>query len=387
MSALCSALRKTCDAGLLTTSELFSLLSAVALAAAQLQHSTRLELDRTVTQLLSAESRRREHDTVATCILAKRGPLQLVLAAMEACGEEKHVLENGAACVANLAASSGECKAAIVGQGGVRVLLGCVRDATSAVCAQGCRALGNLCFGWGAQVEAAKASVLAEGGCDLVVGAIKKHRDSASVLRWGAHAIRNLSVQNPRIQQALLVADGLPALLDGQRCHSEGERVVETVFAALALLGKRDAACCSHHLQQQLPKDGFCLYAHVMTRHLRVPLVQHYACLAIAYACAAHAANAGLAVEAKLLDSVEEALLAHPTELEIQRWGCAALCAMLSGARQGDCAVAEGRLRRLADVVQTSANLHAAANGKTRTAVTTCLRQVMSLLNDQARPP
>jgi hypothetical protein len=195
-------------------------------------------------------------------------------------------------------------------------------------------------------------------------------------------------VQNPRIQLALLASDGVPVLLEGLRCHSQGERVVETVYAALALLGKRDAHCCRSHHSQLLPLEGFCVYAHVMARHLRVPLVQQYACLAIAYACAEDAVNADLAVEAGLLDSVEAALLTHPAEFEVQRWGCTALCAMLTGCARKDAnAVAEGRLRRLADVVQIGVNLHAAANAKTRTAVTTCLRQLHLLLNEQARSP
>ena len=113
---------------------------------------------------------------------------------------EPHVLADGAAAVANLSASSGNCKAALLDAGVTEALVAAVVASTRMeephACAQLCRALGNLCYGWGPEVEAAKEIIERCQGPRAVVEAMKRFDKRPDVVRWGAHACRNLSVRS-----------------------------------------------------------------------------------------------------------------------------------------------------------------------------------------------
>jgi len=63
-----------------------------------------------------------------------------------------HVAADSSSAVANLSASSGECKLALVEAGVCEALMGVVEGGTPHAVAQACRALGNLTYGWGPEV-------------------------------------------------------------------------------------------------------------------------------------------------------------------------------------------------------------------------------------------
>ena len=157
-------------------------------------------------------------------------------------------------------------------------------------------------------------------------------------------------------------------------------RLVETVFAALAMLGQQgpDSASNGMRAQQQLPAEwGFCLHYSAMSQHLEDSPVQQYACLAIALSCKGHQKNAQHAIAAGLIDSVENALVAHPEQCDVQRWGCTALCEMITHGAQHETAGITGlallRVAQLARVIEGSIQRHTKANSKTRKALTRCI--------------
>eukprot|EP01052_Picozoa_sp_SAG31_P018125 SAG31_NODE_1270_length_9065_cov_7.007473_10_plen_344_part_00 len=196
--------------------------------------------------MLRAESRRREKDANRVAEFVHSGAVELATGAMlqfgcdscdvsdavfgaqcaklqwnsEFAGRAKFAAA-GAATIAHVAASGGDGKAVILANGTVPVAIQCLRHlhaispnvmrqrSLSPAClvelfVQSCRLIGNLCYGWGETVEAAKREFLIGDGQRLLAELLRElganQAAAVQVLRWGSHALRNLVVRNPQLQ-------------------------------------------------------------------------------------------------------------------------------------------------------------------------------------------
>ena len=108
------------------------------------------------------------------------------------------------------------------------------------LCIQSCRALGNLTFGW--DVDAVKDAVGASGAAAVVAATARaltvEEAAGASLFRWQAHALRNLSVRSAAMQAAIAEAGGVAVLCGGLRKHAVSARAQEAGCKALAFVVK-----------------------------------------------------------------------------------------------------------------------------------------------------
>ena len=247
---------------------------AAATAACESDPCGRWEHALYITSLLRAESRMLERGATASngpraagaMELATSGGLLLALRAMMQrssstdyrngnCHSTPRTVETrsrlaaaGAATLAHLAAACGENKRAVLEAGGVVVLVSCLlvasatlttvdcsgvsgdgdgtaADAATELSVQCCRLLGNLTYGWGQTVHDVKAAVKAADGPSALVQLLAatttgSHGSTAKrelgrqrqILRWAAHALRNLGVDSKPMQHSCGVAGAIEAL-------------------------------------------------------------------------------------------------------------------------------------------------------------------------------
>ena len=178
-----------------------------------------------------------------------------------------HVRAAAAAALADLCAGAGENKARVIAHpGAISRLLGTAGEGGAAAL-QACRALGNVCYGWGHEVDAAKAAVGAQGAARLVrvvevSVALMRGREerwgqtgreaapalAAGVFRWASHAVRNLAVRSRAMQDAVGAAGGVAALCGGlcDVAVAEGSpRAFESGCKALALVCRGHETNCA----------------------------------------------------------------------------------------------------------------------------------------------
>lgn len=209
--------------------------------------------------------------------------------------------------------------------GGAHALTLAVSASTTAqdahACAQLCRALGNLCYGWGPEVDDAKETIASSEGPRLVVEALQTFGERPDVVRWGAHACRNLSVRSEVMQKALVKGGALVALVRGLVRHGPSHpKLAVFCFAALAFVA-------SGHSPQKLPVSAMSSYVALMEASREDREVQQYGSLAISYAttgengeenCWALAAAGGLR-------AIANALEGHQDSPGVARWAVTAL--------------------------------------------------------------
>lgn len=226
-----------------------------------------------VLSMLRAESRRLEAAGVRgpgspAVQLAAQGGVRMALLAMrqhsrsEAGPANDGVLRMaaaGAAALAHLVATGGETKRIVLESAGVQILVGCLvqlatdcecsnfaLNPSSAVtehCVQCCRLLGNLAYGWGDTVDTVKAQVSALSGCVALVQLLARCGTSAAphgqqVLRWAAHATRNLTVGSRLMQTECAGGGAIEALCKGLHHHLDSLAAQLHGCKALAYLAK-----------------------------------------------------------------------------------------------------------------------------------------------------
>eukprot|EP01046_Picozoa_sp_COSAG06_P020269 COSAG06_NODE_1478_length_9328_cov_2.942681_5_plen_369_part_00 len=219
-----------------------------------------LSLLRAESRLLEKAGSRGGPEGPSAVQLAESGAVRLALRAMEEHGcislgagaggrsYDLRLAAAGAATLAHLAAAGGQTKRAVLEAGGVRVLILCLTHLADTdepapappaatlgggsrpvieQCVQCCRLLGNLTYGWGETVSAVKAELSAASGAVALVQLLARRGCGGAplgqVLRWAAHALRNLAVGSPLMQTECGDAGAIGALCKGLAAHGRKE--------------------------------------------------------------------------------------------------------------------------------------------------------------------
>ena len=316
-STICSALHKLELSNDFSLAEKTSLVSAACLAAPPGSTAQRVAIE-----ILRDETKRAELDQSSSTQLVEQGIVDVTMEILQT-ASELHVVADGVACLANLAACSGLCKSAVVSAGGVTVLLRLILHDEPKICTQALRALGNLTYGFGEEVEDAKSHAIQADACEGVVKSMRMHVERADVARWGAHAMRNFSVRHHEMQMRLVTCGALDVLLLVLDAHGHAHpKVAEFCFAALAFVSDNH----STHLLQ----GCFVNYTSVMHSNIDQDGVQQYGCLALSFAMQHIADNAEAALQQGVLHAIADAMNAHCSAPQVQRWGATAACHILA---------------------------------------------------------
>ena len=221
-----------------------------------------------VLSLLRAESRLVERAAAsatgrsAAVDLAASGSTALALRALaeHGCGdgpERARLAAAGAATLAHLVAASGDNKQAVLEAGGVATLVTCLAHpavaaleagdsaAETELCVQCLRLLGNLSYGWSETVDAVKVAVGAAGAAavvHLLAARGGAGQPLGQVLRWGAHALRNLAVTSPQMQTHCGDAGAIEVLCAHAARHQHALMAQLHACKAVAYLAKQHPA-------------------------------------------------------------------------------------------------------------------------------------------------
>jgi hypothetical protein len=168
-----------------------------------------------------------------------------------------------------------------------------------------------------------KASIVAAGGIDAIVSAMRRHSDDAAVQEWACRALQRLAARNVANQVAIAAADGVVAVVDAMRRHTAVADVSEWGCAALRSLAY------GHEGNQVAiaAVGGIETVASVMQRHADAAGVQQHG-LGALRRLSDHAANAKAVADGGHIRVVVTAMAHFVTEVTVQAEGCALLASV-----------------------------------------------------------
>ena len=169
--------------------------------------------------------------------------------------------------------------------------------------------------------EDMRTTIAAAGGIESAIAAMYAHLDVAAVQVEGCSMLGNLAIDHPANKTAIAAAGGVECVMAALRAHPGAEPVQQQGCYALGNLAANHPASRTA-IAAAGGVEGVIAAMHA---HPGAAGVQDEGCTALGNLAAGHPANQTAIAAAGGVEGVMAAMRAHPGAAEVQRWGCSAL--------------------------------------------------------------